>query len=51
MLHCNAISENHSDDRTRVFYGKVEPLNLCGFHASYLSPESYRIMRAAGVIR
>lgn len=25
---------NHSDDRVRVFHGRVKPLLLCGYHAS-----------------
>lgn len=31
-------SDHHSEDRVKVYYGRVKPAILCGFHASFDGP-------------
>ena len=38
---CEYESENHSRDRVAVYHGTEEPMILCGYHASQVSPEFY----------
>lgn len=38
-LDCSVLTKinNHSEDITRLFYGAVDPLVMCGFHANNLT--------------
>lgn len=34
-LACALISDNHSDDRVKVYCGTDVPLMMCGYHGTY----------------
>jgi hypothetical protein len=48
MANCEHPGDNHSRDRVAVYYGKPEPMILCGYHASQVSPEFYERQEVIG---
>lgn len=48
MSNCEVPTENHSRDRVALYYGKPEPMILCGYHASQVDPGFYERMEVLG---
>jgi hypothetical protein len=42
---CEYPGDNHSGDVVLVYHGDVEPITLCGYHASQTGPALYETIR------
>jgi hypothetical protein len=46
---CDFPSTVHSEDTVKVFHGTDQPLSLCGYHASRLTPAVYKVIANHGL--